>query len=358
MSPSSVFISRLLLYSRLGFPPAWIAGKRYFEIGPGSADAAGFFARFGPAQMVLADKDPSVVETLRARVAAGDFPCDDVRVVQAKLPDGSAEPVYDLVLAEGVFPGEDDPAALLRFAGDLCRPGGMVVATSISPISVFAESSRRLLKPILKSEGVADDDMVDEIVRIFGPDLDTMAGMRRPKSEWATHTLLLGWKNVTLTLNEMIETFGDRFMIGGTSPDFKTDWRWFKAPDVTPASVNRRAIEDYHRNVAAMLDYRVDPTGDIGVDGAALDRLAGLALATQMEAWHADSLAPIPRYLEIAREIADLIEPAMTETATGIQDFCAAIQRRLDHGPSSGLDTKRFRPMFGRGQLFVAFQKL
>lgn len=119
----SAFIARRnYLTATLGVPPALIRDASVLEFGPGTGDNATVTASYHPQRYVLVDANPASLSALRDRFPPGDDEC--VELVACRVEDFVSEDSYDIVIAEGIIPGQPDPASFSRSIAGFVRPGG------------------------------------------------------------------------------------------------------------------------------------------------------------------------------------------------------------------------------------------
>lgn len=347
------FIRREGLYRCLGLVPSLLSGRRIVEIGPGTGDNAVHTARLEPSEYLLIDGNPESIKALRAKIASGMLP-PTVAVEACDILGFTKDAHFDLVLCEGVVPIQSDPAAFLRHVARLCRAGGVMVLTTVSATSVLAEVCRRMIKPIVAANHPSFDALLAYLTDFFKPDLDTLKGMTRRHEDWVLDCIMHPWGNGQLFgIPDAIDAIADDFDFHGASPNFMTDWRWYKAITEQDFGFNRIARETYWHVSAATIDYRCDPRAALRCDGRQLEALCGRAVACHTDAWESHEPAAIDRFIGLVAEIADFVRPALPDTARALNAFVdGAGQLRQGAVPEHLRD---FRPLFGRGQQYASF---
>ncbi len=344
---------REVLYRELGMVPAWLAGKLVIEFGPGPGDNALVTASYGPRHYVFVDGNPKSVAAINKRIGAGDYGAVDCECRESDLLDYRDERRFDLVICEGVIPGQVDPARYLRHVAGFVAPGGLVVLTTISYTSIMSEVCRRLVKPVYAARYDDFDSLVAGLVDFFESDLNSLTGMSRRHDDWILDQILHPWQANTFTLLEAIDTIGDDFDLHGTQPKFVDDWRWYKSIDGPDSGINALAREQYVKALAAFLDYRVDPDMARDVDGQALEAACRRAFELHLEIWHADDTARLPAFFSLVHEIAESLDGRMDGTAQSFRDYVRGMESLV--GGDGNADFGAFRTMFGRGQQYASF---
>jgi 2-polyprenyl-6-hydroxyphenyl methylase/3-demethylubiquinone-9 3-methyltransferase len=124
MNPIRVGWIRALAEARSGFA-GW-GGMRVLDVGCGAGLAAEAFARLG-AQVTGIDAAAEVIAAARAHAAAEGLAID----YRQSAPEEVSE-VFDLVLALEVVEHVADRAAFAAALAARCRPGGLVVLSTIN----------------------------------------------------------------------------------------------------------------------------------------------------------------------------------------------------------------------------------
>lgn len=343
------FGRRASLYRFLAIPPLYVEGARVLEFGPGTGDNALYTASLGPARYVLVDGNPRGVEETRAVMAATGLP--DTTVVHSYVEDFKTDERFDLVLAEGLIPFQNDPIGFARHIASFVRPGGVLVVTCADSASAIGEIGRRLLANRIAPPTMPYADRRALLAPVFAPHLATLEGMSRSVDDWVDDNIAQPLTGKLYSMVDAIESLGpDGFVVAGSSPQFLTDWRWYKRLFGEERGFNERAIESYYRNIANFLDYR--ETFD--------DHDAGLGrrLRQDCDALHAAMLADdagdtsaLPAAIAQLTEIATLLEPVAAATAASLRSLATALG-----GDEDALTVPNaFSSHFGRGQQYLSF---
>jgi hypothetical protein len=119
--------ARLAPYTERLFREAGIGpGQRVLDLGSGAGDVAILAARVvGPAgEVVGIERDQGAVGRARARVAAAGL--HNVTFIPADVVELASTNLFDAVVGRFILMYLGDPAAVLRSASQLVRPGGAV----------------------------------------------------------------------------------------------------------------------------------------------------------------------------------------------------------------------------------------
>lgn len=343
------FGRRASLYRFLGIPPLYVEGASVLEFGPGTGDNALYTASLVPARYVLVDGNPRGVEETRAVMAATGLP--DTAVVHSYVEDFATDERFDLVLAEGLIPFQNDPIGFARHIASFVRPGGVLVVTCVDSASAIGEIGRRLLANRIAPPSLPYAERRAQLAPVFAPHLATLEGMSRSVEDWVDDNIAQPLTGKLYSMVDAIESLGpDGFVVAGSSPQFLTDWRWYKQLFGEERAFNERAIESYYRNVANFLDYR-ETLDDHDVElGRRLLRDCD-ALHEAMLADDAGDASGLPAAVKRVAEIATLVEPVAAGTAASLR----ALANALSGSDATAAATNAFSSHFGRGQQYVSF---
>lgn len=345
---------REALYRHLGLLPAWLRGARILEIGPGTGDNAMYLDQFEPSLFTMVEGNEHAVAEIKARCADGRLRASAVEAHHADGATWRDDRLYDLVLCEGVLPGQAEPAAFLRHLSSFVAPGGVLVGTTTNASSNFAEVLRRMVKPVLASRGLSGDALSSALQRIFEPHLAALPGMSRAPSDWVADNIIYPWMVVPVfQAEDAIACVADRFDVLGTSPKFLTEWRWYKSVALDERGYNDVARTQIERANSAFLDFRVTPDSIGPHDAARLEDLC-LDVCRRHDPIHrTDDLSELGGFVDAVHEVEAEIRDAMPLTSRSIRDFLSAFDALVggELDPSFG----EFTGYFGRGQMYISF---
>jgi len=85
--------------------------------------------------------------------------------------------------------------------------------------------------------------------------------------------ILQPWpETAVFTMENALDTLDDEFDVYGTSPQLIQDFRWYKAVAVDVETLNDVARQQIKFWSPQFIDYRLDPSGFSGFDGAELEQ--------------------------------------------------------------------------------------
>ena len=331
----------------LGIPPALLAGRDVIEFGPGSGHNALFTAALAPACYTLVDGNPRGVGETRALLNRHGLGGANVEVVQGDFETYRNERAFDLVLAEGCLNFQRDPCALLRRIASFTRPGGVLVVTAVTPVSIVPELIRRLIRDSVVAPDAPPAVQLPILRPLFAAHLAALPGATRSLDDWLLDQIVKPiWDTETLALPDILDALGDEFEAYGGSPHFLTDFRWYKRLDGPERDFNSLALTCYRRQLATLLDHRFEPPSF--AMGAALEN-ACQALWDCLRAVEGPSRRPIDVAAQCLMDIAALAFDTLPETAAAISEGVDVLLRRRDP-----LRLAHLPAFWGRGQQYVS----
>jgi SAM-dependent methyltransferase len=346
------------LYRHLGILPASVRRQRVIEFGPGTGDNAVYTASLEPELYVFVDANPFAVAHLRSKAADGLLGANCIEYAECDVREFADSRSFDLVLCEGIVHAQRDPAGFLKHMAGVTAPGGIVVATTHSAISMFPEMCRRLMRPLFARDTPKRDELLPRLVRFFAPDLTYLPGMSRLPEDWVQDNILQPWpdaEQLVFTIEDAILALDDDFDLLGTSPRFIQDWRWYKSIPEDKHTLNEHAMAEAKRWSLAFLDHRVDPFALRDFEVIGLEEACRHAIALSNAAWRSGIEDDIRGFLVQAQKIQTSLSTAMPRTAASIADYVNGIESIL--AGRNEAEFGDFRSLFGRTQQYVSFTR-
>lgn len=353
--PDLHFRRREALYRHLGLWPAVIRGRRILEIGPGTGDNALYTAALRPDAYVLLDGNAASIAALTARQADGLLPAG-VEIIQADLMAWDDPRRFDVVLCEGLLPAQNDQGRFLERVASYCAADGIVVVTTVSGTSLFAETCRRVIRPLFERRADSLERLVAVLARFFAPDLNSLPGMSRLHTDWVLDQIIHPYGETPFfSLSEAIATLDGGFEVIGTSPAILTDWRWYKSVPQSARSRNELALDRIGRLSASLIDYRMEPVETDFAVGHAIEHQSRLIWKRHLEVLDRKDPAAFPPFLDEVRRLRTLLPESFADTRRSIDDYLAGMTALLDGRDDPDFGT--FRTLFGRGQQYLAMMR-
>ncbi|HEX9060657.1 MAG TPA: class I SAM-dependent methyltransferase [Clostridia bacterium] len=245
------------LYRQLGIFPLSVEGKKVLEIGPGSGYNSIYTASLNPSLYHLVEENPAGISDMEELFARYPQWTENIDIFKTRIEDFDSIIKYDIVLCEGMLPSISNPLETLNIIKRFVKPGGILVITCIDSISGSSENLRNLIGTLLVWELDDINKMLDILVPVFSPHLDTLKGMSRKHSDWVLDNIInpLGIAE-TLSIANVVENLDNEFEFYSSSPCIFSDWRWYKSIYGETKSLNSTVISQYWQQVHNFLDYR------------------------------------------------------------------------------------------------------
>lgn len=337
------------LYRHLGLPPAFLAGRTIAEFGPGSGHNAIVTASLRPARYVLIDGNPRGIAETRDILARYGASMDVCQIVESDFETFETGERFDLVLAEGCLPFQREAETLLTHIARFVRENGVLVITTVTPVSIVSEIMRRLVRDTVIAASAPVDQQLPLIRPLFGPHLATLPGASRSLDDWLLDNVIRPlWDTRTLSIPRVIDLIGDQFDVYGASPAFLTDFRWYKQVHGTERGFNANAMTRYFSINANLIDTRIELPAHTPEFGRWLED-------TCVELW--DIMCAIERQgqgtpadaVPVLSKIAAAFKEMSPATATAIEEGCQVLQGRADMAACPA-----FAAFWGRGQQYLS----
>ena len=339
------FTTRKELYHYLGILPAHIKGRRVLEVGPGSGYNALYTASLKPAVFHMVEPNPTGVATIKEVFAKYGLPLDASQIHPVLIQDYPVQELYDFVFCEGMVGGQTDPHGMLQHLARYVAPGGVLITTTVDPVSFLADLLRRLLAKLLVPADMLLTDKVARLVSVFKPHLNALKGMNRPHEDWVMDNLLNpACTNGLLTIADCLTVLDDRFKFLGSSPAFFTDWTWYKA---LTGSLNEKVLNQYWQNVHNLLDYRKTwPAREVEENRKLYNACLGFhqALGELESADHTSGMSRIKALLSQLVTLTGDFAPELAEALTGYLVHLDTLD------PDAIAADEKLGHWFGRGQ--------
>ena len=354
----SFIFRRNYLYKTLGFPLSFLKGLDVIEFGPGGGYNAVATSYFQPRSYVFVEGSIASISELQKKRAAGDLPATDVEIIESDILDYRDSRKYDLVICEGVIPGQNDPAAMLKHVGSFCRKGGILVTTTTSASSVLSEICRRVLRPAIVSPNRTFLEQTALAANLFRNHLLSLATSTRPIEDWVQDVILQNLQKgeYVFTMLDSINALEDDFEFYSSSPRFLFDDRWYKQVNNSSATSNDLLREQHASISAFFLDFRIPLKAILQVKDvsplAQIEPLSKLACAIHDKMVEENSFDRLDEFVAVLNDLTAILPGEFDVTKTAICDFTNGI-RGLAMGDEK-TDFGSFEKWWGRGQQYLS----
>jgi ubiquinone/menaquinone biosynthesis C-methylase UbiE len=357
------FNRRRSLYLSLGIAPALVNGARVLEVGPGTGDNAVYTTSLKPGLLRFVDGSTESIRCLEDKQANGEFGDVPVEICFADIWNYQDSCKYDLVLCEGLVPGQRNPSNFIKRVSSFCDVGGILVTTNVSKVSVLSEVCRRAVLPVYRtyycSDKCTSDGLVPKLVTHFTEDLDSLGGVSRNYTDWVWDVIIHPWDDIEFALDDAIIALSDQFEFLGSSPRFYSDWRWYKQLDHCFNNVNESAIDQYRSIEISLLDHRVNPRPYESGIAATVKKLCHEIYNLHQEILMVESISgtDYQNLFSAISDLARLLEDEIPTASRSLNDYLCGMARLLSNSPDN-LEPRQFGDFtnfWGRGQQYSSY---
>jgi len=346
------FCQRSALYRTLGLTPLAVKARNVLEVGPGSGDNALHIASWKPNSIHFIDGAKASIASVQARIDQGLYG-EKVTIEYRDVTQAALSGNYDVILCEGLIPGQRDPEQFVNHLLPALSEGGVCVITTVSSVSYLAEICRRVLLPIIQQH-VPEVSLVESLVKFFKAGLDSLTGMSRKPEDWVLDNIIHPWTDKGLfSIEEAVNALPNGFSILGSSPAFLQDWRWYKQFNEQDYDNKQAVNQAYYDWSSYLLDYRVNPQQKFTVSQhQTLQLLCDKAMAIHDNYRQNNNETELDEFINVLRQIKEIVVDKMPETAASIEDFISAVPELLAGNLQTDLGC--FHQWFGRGQQYIS----
>lgn len=219
------------LYRSLGMPQSLFSNRRILEVGPGGGYNSVVFFHWG-ATMDFVEPNPKAQQEIGVLLAQHEINPQSWTLFSDRVENYNVAKKYDIIIAEGFFPGISNRVDIIEKLKELINPGGVISVTCIDEVSFFFENVKRLVAWKLIKDIEAFDDKVKILSQAFASHLKSLKHASRPVEDWVTDNFLNPALYGNLfSIADCINEFGNEFELLGSSPNLFTDFSWYKDVD-------------------------------------------------------------------------------------------------------------------------------
>lgn len=317
------FRRREALYRHLGIPPSYVRGKNIIEFGFGNGHNALYTLRLNPGSYKMVDANPLAfdnTDTLLKEHGASGYVFE-----QCRIEEYQDSRRYDLVLCEGVIPGQRTPESFTRKVAGLVAPGGILVITSLDATSFLSELLRRVIGCMLTRDCKSLDESVEKLLPVFSPHLATLKGMSRSHEQWIMDAIVQPLHGRLFSIPEALDALSEEFDIYHSSPHFLSDWRWYKDIHAQDPGFNTLALTSYMENAHNFLDYRYQHPPGCAEANKKITSCCNEIFMNIIQFENTNDTGALDRICELTSYIADSLMEHALETALALRNFVEGI---------------------------------
>jgi 2-polyprenyl-3-methyl-5-hydroxy-6-metoxy-1,4-benzoquinol methylase len=357
----SFIYRRNYLYTTLGFPLALTRNLNVIEFGPGGGYNAVATSHFGPSNYVFVDATTASISELKRKKAAGLFKARNTTIAESDIFDYRDTARYNLVICEGVIPGQNDPRRMIKHVGSFCDAGGVFITTTSSASSLLSEICRRVLRPSIIAQNRTFQEQTKIGANLFRSHLMNLATSTRPAEDWVQDVILHDWHKgeYFFSMIDAMTALEGEFEFYSSSPRFLSDDRWYKQVNPGSLSSNDLLKQQYPLINALFLDFRIPLRTILQIKDterlSSVETLSKTACAIHNKIVDENSYNRLEEFVATLIDLTKTLPEEFEPTKISLLDFIKGI--RNFSADDSKSDFGDFGKWWGRGQQYVSFIK-
>ncbi len=348
------------LYKLLGLPLSSLRNRSILELGPGGGFNATAITHYGPESYVFVDATKASLLELNRKKAAGLFGNVNVEIIEANIFDYADSRLFDLVVIEGVVPGQTKPCEMLQHAGSFVSLNGSLITTTTTATSLLSEVCRRLFRPFVINNRAYFDEQVELAEKIFDSHLKSLGTKTRPTRDWVLDSILHKWEGNARMIFSMVDSsrsLGPNFDFNSSSPKFLVDDRFYKKIDRSAQTSNDLLIQQFSNLSLALLDYRISLL-DILKSGTLTDveEMCVELFEIQTNIVEDNSYRKLGAFLALLKKVDEALPEVSRLTSLAINEFIKKFPEVIERNKTT--DFPNFSQWWGRGQQYASFTRI
>jgi len=360
ISDSEFSVKRESLYKLLGTPLPGLRNRSILEFGPGGGFNATAITQYGPEIYVFVDAAKASLLELERKKSTGLFGSVNVEIVESNIFDYVDSRVFDLVVIEGVVPGQTKPCEMLEHAGSFVSLHGSLITTTTTATSLLSEVCRRLFRPFVLNNRDSFDEQVELAEKIFDPHLKSLGTKTRPTRDWVLDSILHKWEDGARVVFSMVDSsraLGPNFDFNGSSPKFLVDDRFYKKIDRSAQTSNDLLAQQFSDLSLALLDYRVSFLDILkSVKSADFEEICLELCKIQLDIVKDNSYQKLEEFLALLKKVKEALPDVSAKTSLAIGEFIRKFPEVIEKNTMT--DFPNFSQWWGRGQQYASFTRI
>lgn len=353
------FNTRRYLYRSLGVRKESIEDKDILEIGPGHGYNAIVNAEYNPGLYEMVEINTESCKNIDMLFSNFKNKRISYKINNCSIDDFRSEQKYDIVICESMLAFLKNKEILLKTISDKVKDDGILILTTVDPISQFFDMTRRLLANILAYNVDDIKKKIELFTSAFKSHTDKLDGFSKIIEEWCYDMFIdndlyynsFSLPRVMKILSEEYELFNM------ASPNLIIDERWYRQISSDYKINNQYKINSFYKNWHNLFHYKVFSKPRIVEKNKELEGLCEelfsciISNDTKNKNDYVSSLIiTLKKIRNNLKNIDNAIEKAIDELIT--------ILNKEDITPIDISEMKYFSRSFGRGSQYVSFIKI
>ena len=360
INDNDFIFKRNSLYKLLGIPLQSLNKRNILELGPGGGFNATAITNYEPSSYVFVDAAKASLIELHRKAQSGLFGSVNVEIINSNIFDYYDARTFDLVIIEGVIPGQTKPYEMLKHASSFVSKNGNIVTTTTTASSLLADVCRRIYRPLILNQSPSFEEQVSLAVKVFDSHLRKLGTITRPPRDWVLDNILHKWEKnacVIFTMLDTSNTLGSAFDFYGSSPRFLIDDRFYKKIGRSASTSNDLLNQQFGRLTLALLDYRISFLDIICINQSKdIENLCTELFNLHIEIIDTNCYNKLDDFIYCMKLIRKILTEVSVTTALSIDDFIINFPKIVDTNIFT--DLVEFSKWWGRGQQYTSFTRI
>ena len=252
---------RKSLYDMLGMPSLAIRDSHILEVAAGSGQNSLYISGQSPKEFTIVEPNPAALKQIKENFASSPDHYTLPKVLPLKIEEFKPLSNFDIVICENWLGNSNDDINILNRISKFVSSNGILIITILSIVGWLPNLIRYMLLRFLLTSykgQLSYDDKFEIAFSAFEKHLNTLSSMTRSKEDWIRDNMINPYYlDQGLTLELVIRNIqANGFSVLSTSPQFFSEWRWFKQLNLDPLEKNIAAVNAQCLNNFMFLDYR------------------------------------------------------------------------------------------------------
>jgi ubiquinone/menaquinone biosynthesis C-methylase UbiE len=353
------FDRRSSLYRSLGLPPIAFTGSNCLEVAAGSGQNSLYIASLLPKSLTLVEPNPTAVGEIRNLYSNSNLIHTTPVLNEATLQDYFPKENFGIVICENWLGRSPSERKLLKKLGSFLDHQGILVLTTVSSTGLLPNMIRRALTIKYCSPRLPFKERSEMAVEMYEPHLSYMKHMTRDAMDWVQDNMLNpAYYDINLTLKDVIEELGTEFTLLGTSPNFVTDWRWFKSLYGDNRDFNNHMLEQYNSRLHNFLDFELEFSHQNIELNKTIDKMSG-SFIESVRAYEKDAIQGVNSEKSLEKVI-NILRQILLKMAEYPKQIIDGIEVGMNLLESENLDCRlvskksTFSRLFGKETIYMS----
>jgi 2-polyprenyl-3-methyl-5-hydroxy-6-metoxy-1,4-benzoquinol methylase len=351
----------------LGLPLNFLENKEIIEFGPGGGWNAIATSFFKPKLFVFVDASNKSVDELKKKIRNKKINSKKIVIHKLDIFNYKNKKKFDCAIAEGIIPGQLNPAKMLKHISNTVKKNGILITTTHSGCSLLSEVCRRLLRIKIIQESYNFEESINIASNIFYSHLKNLKSSTRSTKDWVLDSILSEYSGdkIIFNISDTLDCLEKNFYFYQSQPSFLIDDRWYKHVKIKNKNTNDLLREQYPRIEVSFLDYRIPLFDVLKIDNKKIkdiEFLSVTACKVHNSMIKDQNYKKIDSFLYILKNIEQALPKDFQITKNAINDYIKDMPKFINQKITNNniINNKiftHFKNWWGRGQQYSSFIK-